>query len=125
MGSDEATTCFGGEKHTESDSPTSQGEGFLRLRTGIPISSRIPGASLLSLCLFLLLGRPPPPSFRVIFVVIYSSLPFILLLHLSVIYTRLAPSLNFHHSIFSTLFVDPIPVTYCRIFFFYTQTHRI
>ena len=27
-------------------------------------------------------------------------------------------SLNFYHSIFFTLFVGPIPVTYCRFFFF-------
>ena len=33
-------------------------------------------------------------------------------------YTRLAPSLNFHHSIFLTLFVGPIPITHCRLFFF-------
>ena len=42
------------------------------------------GASFLSLGLSLLLGRPP--FFWVISVVIYSSLPFILLLHLSVIH---------------------------------------
>ena len=38
-------------------------------------------------------------------------------------YTRLAPSLNFHHSIFFTLFVGPIPVTHCRLllFFFFFQ----
>ena len=43
------------------------------------------GASFLSLGLSLLLGRPP--FLWMISVVIYSSLPFILLLHLSVIYT--------------------------------------
>ena len=32
-------------------------------------------------------------------------------------YIRLAPSFNFHHSIFFTLFVSPIPVTHCRLFF--------
>ena len=42
------------------------------------------GASFLSLGLSLLLSRPP--FFWVISVVIYSSLPFILLLHLSVIH---------------------------------------
>ena len=57
LGSDEVTACFGDKKHTESDSPTSQGEGFPRPRTGIPNFSRIPGASFLSLGL-LLLGRP-------------------------------------------------------------------
>ena len=40
LGSDEVTACFGGEKHTESGDPTSQGEGTPRLRTGIPNSSR-------------------------------------------------------------------------------------
>ena len=58
LGSDEATACFGDEKHTESDGPTSQGEGFPRPRTGIPNFSRILRASFLSLGL-LLLGRPP------------------------------------------------------------------
>ena len=58
MGSDEATACFGDEKHTESDDPMSQGKGFPCLRTRIPNSSRIPEASLLSLGL-LLLGHPP------------------------------------------------------------------
>ena len=33
-------------------------------------------------------------------------------------YTCLAPSLNFHHSIFFTLFVGLIPVTRCSFFFF-------
>ena len=49
---------------------------------GIPNSSRTPEASLLFLGLLLL--RPPP--LLVISVVIYFSLPFILLLHLSVIH---------------------------------------
>ena len=35
LGSDEATTCFEGEKHTESSGPTSQGEGTPRSRTGM------------------------------------------------------------------------------------------
>ena len=34
-------------------------------------------------------------------------------------YTRLAPSLNFHHLIFFTPFVGLIPVTHCRLFFIY------
>ena len=63
LGSDEATTCFGGEKHTESGGTTSQGEGTPRSRTGIPNSSRTPRASFLSLGLPLLLGRPPHPCF--------------------------------------------------------------
>ena len=35
LGSDEATAYFGDERHTESDGPTSQGEGTPRLRTGM------------------------------------------------------------------------------------------
>ena len=35
LGSDEATTCFGDEKHTESGGPTSQGEGTSRSRMGM------------------------------------------------------------------------------------------
>ena len=35
MGSDGATTCFGGEKYTELDGPTSQGEETPRSRTGV------------------------------------------------------------------------------------------
>ena len=35
LGSDEATTCFEGEKHTESSGLTSQGEGTPRSRTGM------------------------------------------------------------------------------------------
>ena len=35
LGFDEATACFGDEKHTESGGPTSQGEGTPRLRTGM------------------------------------------------------------------------------------------
>ena len=76
--------CFGDENHTNSSGPTSQGEGTPRLRTGIPNSSRTLGAYFLSLGLPLLLGRPP--LLWVISVVIYSSLSFILLLHLSVIH---------------------------------------
>ena len=34
-------------------------------------------------------------------------------------YTRLAPSLSYHHSIFFTLFVNPIFVTQCNFFFFF------
>ena len=77
LDSDEMTACFGGEKHKGLDGPASQGEGFPRLRTGISIPSRIPRVPLFFLSF---------PSFRVIFVVIYSSLSFILLLHLSVIH---------------------------------------
>ena len=35
LGSDEATTCFGEERHTESGSPTSQVEGTPRSRTAM------------------------------------------------------------------------------------------
>ena len=62
----------------------SQGEGTLRLRTGVrqpPLYHA--GASLL------FLGLPPPffaPPLWVVSVVIYSSLPFILLLHLLVLH---------------------------------------
>ena len=35
-------------------------------------------------------------------------------------YTYLAPSINFYHSIFFTLFVGPITVTHCRLFFFFS-----
>ena len=86
LGSDEATTCFGGEKYTESDGPMSQGERTSRPRMGTPNSSHIPGASLLFLGLLLLFSF----LLWVISVVIYPSLPFILFLHLSVIhaYTR-------------------------------------
>ena len=84
LGFDKATVCFGGEKHTESGGPTSQGEGTFRSRTGISNSSR----SHRSLLPF---SGPPSsswssPLFWVISVVIYSSLSFILLLHLSVIH---------------------------------------
>ena len=88
LGYDKATTCFGGEKHTESSGPTSQGEGTPRLGTRIPNPSRSnrsllpfsgpPSSSWPS--------SPPPLLLWVIFVVIYSSLPFIFLLHLSVIH---------------------------------------
>ena len=40
LGSNKATTCFGGEKHTELGSTTFQGERTPRLGTGIPNSSR-------------------------------------------------------------------------------------
>ena len=63
---------------------SSQGEGTPCSRTGMrqpPLDHA--GASLL------FLGLPPlfhAPHFWVVFVVIYSSLPFILLLHLSIIH---------------------------------------
>ena len=49
LGSDEATACFGSEKYTEPDDPTSQGERAPCPRTGTPNSPYILGAFLLSL----------------------------------------------------------------------------
>ena len=77
LGSDETMACFGDERHTESGGPTSQGEGTPRSRTGM--------------CQPLSITQEPPSCFlglslRVVSVVIYSSLPFILLLHLSIIH---------------------------------------
>ena len=45
LGSDEATTCFGGEKCTAPDEPTSQGERTPHLRMWTLNSSRLLGAS--------------------------------------------------------------------------------
>ena len=90
LGFDEATACFGNEKHTESGDLTPQGEGTPRLRTGmrqpLSITQEPPSCFWASLFLGLLLlpGRSP---LWVVFVVLYSSLPFFLLLHLSVIHT--------------------------------------
>ena len=78
--------CFGGEKYTESDGLTSQGERTPHSRMGTPNSSRVLGVSLLSLGLLLLFLSPF--SLWVISVVIYPSLSFILLLYLSVIHTH-------------------------------------
>ena len=82
LGSDEATTCFGGKKHAESSGPTSQGEGTPHSRTGTPNSSRTPRAP--SLFLGLLLPLPPFTLWDIC--VIYPSLPFIFHLHLSIIH---------------------------------------
>ena len=49
------------------------------------------------------------------FITQFSSL----VTHHSKYLTRLAQSLTFHHSVFFILFVGPIPVTLCRIFFFF------
>ena len=69
---DKATACFGGEKYTEPDGSTSQGERAPRPRMGTPNSSRIPRASLLSLglsptlgdlcCYIFLSSVHPPPT---------------------------------------------------------------
>ena len=53
------------------------------------------------------------------FITQFPSLNFcysLLITHHSKYYTRLALSLNLHHSIFFTLFVGPIPITHCRLF---------
>ena len=42
--------------------------------------------------------------------------------HHLILHTRLALSLTFHHSIFFTLFVGPIPVNWCNFFFFFSST---
>ena len=57
LGSDEATTCFGDEKHTKSGDPTSQGEGTPRPRTGMrqPLSVTQEPHSFLWASLFFLL----------------------------------------------------------------------
>ena len=92
MGSDEVMACFGDEKYTESGGPTSQGEGTPRSRTGMrqPLSvTQEPLSCLLAsqfLGLPLLPGRPP--FLCEIYVVIYHSPLFILLLHLSVIHAH-------------------------------------
>ena len=56
LGSDGATACFGGEKYTESDGPTSHGERTPRPKMWTPNSSPILGASLLSLGFLFLLS---------------------------------------------------------------------
>ena len=85
LGFDEATACFGGEKYTEPDGPTSQGERVPRPRTGIPNFSRIPRASLLSmgllasfmlwviLCCYIPLSSIHPPPILVSHPCLYSS----------------------------------------------------
>ena len=69
--------CFGDERHTESGGSTSQGEGPLARgrEYANPFRSRRSLPSVFG-----------PPFLWVVFVVIYSSLSFILLLHLSVIH---------------------------------------
>ena len=71
LGSDEATTCFGGKKHAESSGPTSQGEGTPRPRTGTPNSSCTPRAP--SLFLGLLLPLPPFPLWDICCYIFFSS----------------------------------------------------
>ena len=86
LGSDEATACFGSEKYTEPDDPTSQGERVPHPRTGTLNSSRIPGASLLSmgllastpstlgdLCCYIPLSSVHPPPTLVSHPCPYSS----------------------------------------------------
>ena len=58
------------------------------------------------------------PNFRhSIFITHNSSL----ITHHSIFHTRLAPSPTFYHSIFFTLFVGPIPVTWSKHFCFFTR----
>ena len=71
LGSNEAMACFGGKKHTESSSPTSQGEGTPCLKTGTPNSSRTPRAP--SLFLGLLLPLPPFPLWDICCYISFSS----------------------------------------------------
>ena len=86
FGSNGATVCFGGEKYTELDGPTSQEKGPLTQECELPtpLASQEPLSFLWAsrLSFFLL------PLLWVISVVIYPSLPFILLLHLSVIHAH-------------------------------------
>ena len=99
-----------GGKRTGSDDLRSHGEGTPRLRTRIPSSSRIPGASLLF---------PGPPSFCEISVVIYPSPPFIFFLHLSVIYahTRVhVPSATFSGALWAA--VAPITLSRGHIYLY-------
>ena len=97
LGSDEATICFGDERHTESGGPTSQGEGTPRSRTRMrqPLS----------------ITQEPPPCFWAS-TVIYPFLPFILLLHLSVIhaYPQVhVPSIIFSGALWAVVTPSPCP----------------
>ena len=104
LGSDETTTCFGDKRHTESGGPTSQGEGTPRSRTGM--------------CQPLSITQEPPSCFlglslRVVSVVIYSSLPFILLLHLSIIHA--SPQVHVPSAILSgALWATVAPIALSR-----------
>ena len=84
LGSDGAMACFGGEKYTKLDGPTSQGERTPRPRMWTPNSFPILGASLL------FLGSLFSSSFFLceISVVIHHSPLFILLLHLLIIHAH-------------------------------------
>ena len=86
LGSDEATACFGDEKHTESGGPTSQGEGTPCSRTGMRqpllVTQEPPSCFWASLSFLVV------PLLSEISVVIYPPLLFILLLHLSVIHAH-------------------------------------
>ena len=98
LGSDKATVCFGDERHTESGGPTSQGEGTPRLRTRMrqPLS----------------ITQEPPPCFWAS-AVIYPSLLFILLLHLSVIHAY--PQVHVPSAILSgALWAVVVPIALSR-----------
>ena len=57
LGFDEATACFGDEKHTESGGPTFQGEGTPRLRIGM----RQPLSVMQEPPSYFWASLPPPP----------------------------------------------------------------
>ena len=83
MGCDETTACFGDERHTESGGPIIPGRRDPSLKDG---NAPTPSRSHRSLPP---VSGPPfsfCPPLWVVSVVIYSSLPFILLLHLLVIH---------------------------------------
>ena len=79
------TACFRDERHTESGGPIIPGRRDLLLEgENAPTPLDHAGASLLFLGLLPLFSVPP---LWVVSVVIYSSLSFILFLHLSIIHT--------------------------------------
>ena len=86
LGSDEATACFGDEKHTESGGPTSQGEGTpcsrIGMRQPLLVTQEPPS------CFWTSLSFLAVPLLCEISIVIYPLLLFILLLHLSVIHAH-------------------------------------
>ena len=101
-----------GVKNTQNQAPQRPREkGPLARGRGSPTPLGHTGASFLSLGLPLLLGRPP--LLWVISVVIYSSLPFILLLHLSVIHAY--PQVHVPSAIlFGALWASVAPITLSR-----------
>ena len=110
LGCDETTACFGDERHTESGGPIVPGRRDSSLedrnaptpswsRRSLPPVSGPPFSSC--------------PPLWVVFVVIYSSLPFILLLHLSVIHAY--PQVHVPSAILSgALWAAIAPITLTR-----------